>query len=233
MNKLLFFLISAMLFLSSCKKEEVKQKNTRLKTYSFLGMAYTITYNSFNKIDNLKVVNGTNISYTYCRYKADHSLDSIILFNVDGNVYRSIDVDCSNFRITKYDDNVITYNSNGNINTITNFYYYYGDLHYQYSGDSLMIYNSSDILIDKYQISTSIKNPFYITGFEAERFVLYYLLDYASPLSSALLPYAETKKYLESVYTNYTYEGNFNGYPLKRYLGTNTEYVETFTYEEF
>lgn len=248
MKKALFILLIFLLIFVACKKEETKANsqihNTRLKTYRFMNMKYTIDYNSFNKIDNVKLDSAGRISYAYCIYNQDHSLDSIIETDSVGIVTNRINIECTNFKITKYGDNIITYNNNNTINSITNFYATQGTTKYIYLDSFAIAYNEN--INDpqqstgyRFDISNNIKNPFYITGFESERFALYYLLKtFLYPLT-AMMPYADTKITMYYYTLNFTYKGDFNGYPLNIVLGFDTVYggeIElpiNFTYEEF
>lgn len=240
MNKLLFLLISAMLFLSSCKKEEVKQKNTRIKTYEAkYSPTYTekvtFSYNSFNKLDSIEIItNGTKRLVYYCKYKPDHSLDSLIRIIVSNSIRNAIKIECDNFKITKLGYYTATYNNNGSFNTI-------GNSRYEYSGDSIMEYekigNNPEQFIAKYKFSANIKNPFFINGFTDEKLLIMYILD---ENEIDIAPIASSNSIREIsrglLITTINVEGVFNNYPLKENLSYNLINKVTpiiYTYEEF
>ncbi|MBK7638783.1 MAG: hypothetical protein IPJ22_01640 [Bacteroidetes bacterium] len=246
---LIFFVFTIML--SSCKKEDNKPKQTRLKTYTHEYYEripasldkYTIEYNSANKIS--KVIyesNGVLYSTKYCVYTASNVLDSIIeKFATGGSSFYKI-IWTGN-KITKFGTTTLTYNSDGLVDKKT---YLEGDyFRNEYKGDSVLLYfkdiSVPEKISNRYKLSSTIKNPFLISGFEAEAY-LTGILFYYNDASNALLPNIETT---QIAYINgnlwyrrdYTFEGDFNGYPLKRNDLTNTldanRSKETFTYEEF
>ncbi|QQR99029.1 MAG: hypothetical protein IPK18_05835 [Sphingobacteriales bacterium] len=240
MKKLILLLISAMLFLSSCKKDN-SLLGTRLKTFTFKSSLIeeksTIQYNSFNKVDNVKVEkNGAHISTKYCIYKSDHSLDSIIIKNATGTITETINVECTNYKVTRYTsesfDIQINYNNNGTLNQLKSDKITLG---FAYTSDTVSIskkeVGNPTISLIFYTIRKDIKNPFYITGFESEMYiVLGALLSNTHTPYTAFTSYAESKLFT-SGNISFTYEGNFNGYPLKRFFDDG--FTETFTYEEF
>ncbi|MBK7139559.1 MAG: hypothetical protein IPH74_11250 [Bacteroidetes bacterium] len=216
--------------LSSCKKEENKPKQTRLKTYTHEYYEripasldkYTIEYNSANKIS--KVIyesNGVLYSTKYCVYTASNVLDSIIeKFATGGSSFYKI-IWTGN-KISKYGTTTLTYNSDGLVDKKT---YLEGDyFRNEYKGDSVLLYfkdiSVPEKISNRYKLSSTIKNPFLISGFEAEAY-LTGILFYYNDASNALLPNIETT---QIAYINgnlwyrrdYTFEGDFNGYPLKR-----------------
>jgi hypothetical protein len=240
---LLLFIIAITIF--SCKKEENKPKQTRLKTYTYEYYAripasvdkFTIEYNNTNKIS--KVIyenNGVLYSTKYCIYTAANVLDSIIeKFATGGSSFYKI-IWTGN-KITKFGDTQLTYNSNGLIDKkiYSNGEYFRNE----YKGDSVFFYYKpvvgSESLRFKYELSSSIKNPFLISGFEAEAFVTQILFYYNNGM---IAPFANIDILeIGNTTKDYTFEGDFNGYPLKRNDLTNTldanRSKETFTYEEF
>jgi len=243
MKKLIFLFISAMLFLSSCNKEEVKQKNTRIKTYEVKYLTLDplkliFSYNNFNKIDSIEILtSGTKQLTYYCKYKSDHSLDSLI--NTYGANRIARKVECENFKIKKLGNYTITYTNSGFINTFTNDTYLF---RYEYSGDSIMTYqktgNNPEQPRNKYKVSSNIKNPFYINGFKDE-FSLFLCIQFeleAYISDDLFAPYCVTEINLGSQKSTYNIDGLFNNYPLKETVSySNSSYVTTmnFTYEEF
>ncbi|QQR99033.1 MAG: hypothetical protein IPK18_05855 [Sphingobacteriales bacterium] len=242
MKKLLFLLISAILFLSSCKKEAA-QKNTRIKTYEVKYLTLDplkliFSYNSFNKIDSIEIlISGTKQLTYYCKYKSDHSLDSLINTYGANRIARKVEYE--NFKIKKLGNYTITYTNSGFINTFTNDTYLY---RYEYSGDSIMTYqkigNDPEQPEKIYKISSNIKNPFYINGFTNE-FSLFSCIQYeleAYVTDDLFAPYCVTEINLGSQKTTYNIDGLFNNYPLKETVSYSTSsFITTmkFTYEEF
>jgi hypothetical protein len=252
MKKIILILIVFSVIISSCKKEENKPKQTRLKTYTHEYYAriparidkYTIEYNSKNKIS--KVINERNgvlYSTKYCVYTAENILDSIVEKFVDGgsSFYKII---WTGNKITKFDDIQLTYNSDGLIDKKIYFSDSYTRI--EYKGDSVLFYYKEkasvpEVISRRYKFSSTIKNPFLIPGFEAEAYLTGELFSYNNELLTLLQNIEiEEKSYLFGNFwyqTNYTLEGDFNGYPLKRNNFTSTsddnKSKETFTYEEF
>jgi hypothetical protein len=251
MKKFILFILAFSFAISSCKKEENKPKQTRLKTYMHEYYTrtpasedkFTIEYNSKNKIS--KVIyeyNGVLYSTKYCIYTASNVLDSVVERLSTGGqfIYK---INWTGNKITGYNTTTLTYNSDGLIDKKI-----YSDGSYfrnEYKGDSVLLYfkgvSVPEKISSRYKLSSTIKNPFHISGFEAEAFVTS-ILFYYNDASNALLPYLETN---QTAYLNgnlwyqrdYTFEGDFKGYPLKRNDLTNTlegnKSKETFTYEEF
>lgn len=241
MKKILFLLITTFLITTACKKEEVSQKNSRLKTYVYKNASaeekYTINYNNFNKIDNVLVEqNGTHVVTKHCIYKSDKSLDSIIIKNAVGTIIRKDNIECSNFKVTDGTNIKFEYNSNGNISKISNIANK-NSIIISYINDTVAfnIYgsgpNGPTLSFINFTVSKTIKNPFFISGFHNEFAIVPDLLSYNMGYVTAFFPYAETlaKNHISTI--QYTYEGNFNGYPLKR--TSSNAYTQTFTYEEF
>ncbi|MBK9330397.1 MAG: hypothetical protein IPM95_14110 [Sphingobacteriales bacterium] len=246
MKRIIFTLTVLSVFISSCSKDDNKAKKTRLKTYTHDYYAripaaldkYTIEYNSANKIS--KIIhenNGALYKTTYCVYTAANKLDSVVTKYTSGGIY-AYKVIWTGNKITRYDDIDLTYNSDGLIDKKI-----YADGSYfrnEYIADSIFLYNKpvggSEYLQTRYLLSSSIKNPFLISGFEAEAYFAGNLLYYYNSFN-ALLPTIEIKYlgYLNN--KDYTFEGDFNGYPLQRNDLTNSidenRSKETFTYEEF
>ena len=210
MKKIILILTVVSVFISSCSKDDNKPKQTRLKTY---------THDYYTRTPASVVE----------RYAAGWSNNYKITWT--GN------------KITRYGDTQLTYNSEGLIDKKI-----YADGSYfrnEYKGDSVLLYYKEVSVPEKisgrYKLSSTIKNPFLISGFEAEAFVTG-ILFYYNNASNALLPNIETA---QIAYINgnlwysrdYTFEGDFNGYPLKRNDLTNTldgnKSKEIFTYEEF
>jgi hypothetical protein len=252
MKKIILILSVISIAMSSCKKEENKVKQTRLKTYTHDYYTrtpasldkYTIEYNSANKIS--KVIwehNGALSSTKYCVYTATNILDSIVERDPSGTFINYYKITWTGNKITKYGGTQLTYNSNGLIDKKI-----YADGSYfrnEYKGDSVLLYYKEvsvpEKISDRYKLSSTIKNPFQISGFEAEAYVTG-ILFYYNDASNALLPNIETAQiaYINGnlwYQRDYTFEGDFNGYPLKRNDLTNTldgnKSKETFTYEEF
>ncbi len=251
MKKIILILIVFSVIICSCTKEENKPKQTRLKTYTHDYYTrtpasvdkYTIEYNSNNKISKvLYESNGLLYSTKYCVYTAANVLDSIVERFVTG-WSTNYKITWTGNKITKYGDTQLTYNGNGLIDKKI-----YADGSYfrnEYKGDSVLLYYKSvstpEVISDRYKLSSTIKNPFLISGFEAEAYVTG-ILFYYNDASNALLPNIETAQiaYINGnlwYKSDYTFEGDFNGYPLKRNELTNTldgnKSKETFTYEEF
>lgn len=251
MKKIILILTVVSVFISSCSKDDNKPKQTRLKTYTHDYYTrtpasvdkYTIEYNSKNKISKvLHESNGVLFSTKYCVYTGANILDSVVERYAAGwsNNYK---ITWTGNKITNYGDTQLTYNSDGLIDKKI-----YADGSYyrnEYKGDSVLLYYKEVSVPEKisgrYKLSSTIKNPFLISGFEAEAFVTG-ILFYYNNASNALLPNIETA---QIAYINgnlwysrdYTFEGDFNGYPLKRNDLTNSldanRSKETFTYEEF
>lgn len=237
--KNIFFIIGLItILLSSCKKEEIIDTTlhgTRLKTYTKsygYDDRYVFYHNSFNKIDRVENLfeDGSIYKTAKCIYHADHSLDSIIIKYGDGTLYDAIDITCNNFRIIKVYDNIYTYNNDGEIIEIEYISGYYS---YEYSGDSVSIYDNPNgfpkTFFSALKFSSTIKNPFFITGFESEFCIINNLIPWLRYTSN--VPYSLTQLNSAPYIFNYTYEGDFNGYPTSR--SRNDGVVETFTYEEF
>jgi len=258
MKKIILILSAITMIISSCKKEENKPKQTRLKTYThdyYTRTApasldkYTIEYNSSNKISKVILENnGTLYKTQYCMYNASNQLDSITERNASGTLTYYYTINWTGNKITSYttpsgNTTQLTYNSNGLIDKKI-----YSDGSYfrnEYKADSVLLYykdvSTPEVISDRYKLSSTIKNPFLISGFEAEAYVTG-LLFYYNNSFNALLANIET---VEIAYLNgnlwyqkdYTFDGDFNGYPLKRNDLTNTldgnKSKETFTYEEF
>jgi len=252
MKKIILLLSIFSIAISSCKKEETKVKQTRLKTYTHDYYTrtpasldkYTIEYNSKNKISKvLYESNGVLYSTKYCVYNSSNLLDSIVERNASGFIISYYKIIWTGNKITKYGDTQLTYNSNDLIDKKI-----YADGSYfrnEYKGDSVLLYYKElsvpEKITDRYKLSSTIKNPFLISGFEAEAYVTG-ILFYYNDASNALLPNIETAQiaYLNGnlwYKSDYTFEGDFNGYPLKRNELTNTldgnKSKEIFTYEEF
>lgn len=236
MKKVLFILISFSLFFAACEKDKTTSttKNTRLKTYAYkagvVDYLYKISYNSFNKIDKVEWhSNGALLQTYYCVYNSDQSLDSLIQRRPDNSIYLRTNIDCNNFRITKVGFDEITYNSN---NLVDSFINSSNKDSYEYFADSVRLNSFSNFSFTTskftYVLSNSIKNPFLITGFEKEAYLSEYIF-YTINGALSFMPYA----YIQlkgSTNITYAYDGNFNGYPLRRISDNGTE---TFTYEEF
>ena len=236
MKKVLFILISFSLFFAACEKDKTTSttKNTRLKTYAYkagvVDYLYKISYNSFNKIDKVEWhSNGALLQTYYCVYNSDQSLDSLIQRRPDNSLYLRMNIDCKNFKITKVGYDEITYNSN---NLVSSFVTSSSEDTYEYFTDSVRLKSLSKVSFITsrftYVLSNSIKNPFLFTGFEKEAYLSDYIF-YTISGALSFMPYAYIQ--LQGV-TNitYAYDGNFNGYPLKRISDNGTE---IFTYEEF
>lgn len=91
-----------------------------------------------------------------------------------------------------------------------------------------------EVLLEWSIISKNVYNPFRIIGFHQEQPIIYFLFDsYIN--DDTFLPYAYTEKHSlvrgNHIIKTCTYEGSFNGYPLKRIFADGE--TETFTYEEF
>ncbi|MBK8352734.1 MAG: hypothetical protein IPL21_14020 [Saprospirales bacterium] len=87
MKKIIFILTFFSIVISSCKKEENKVKQTRLKTYTHVyytriptsSYKYIIEYNSSNKISKvITEINDALYQTQYCIYNSSNQLDSII-----------------------------------------------------------------------------------------------------------------------------------------------------------
>ena len=94
MKKIILILSIFSIAISSCKKEETKVKQTRLKTYTHDYYTrtpasldkYTIEYNSKNKISKvLYESNGVLYSTKYCVYNSSNLLDSIVERNASAS----------------------------------------------------------------------------------------------------------------------------------------------------
>lgn len=234
MKKILFLFISVILFLSSCKKDN-SLHGTRLKTYTSEDYSVSITYNSFNKINKVEFsAFGIMIATKYCKYKADHSLYSLVLEANDGSYRYATDIECSNYRITKLIPYTLSYNSNGLLEKREN--EDGSSTRFQIYTDSVQLYHkasptATETLFSTIKLNNNIKNPFYIVGFEPEAQVIPFLLTFANIYPNTLcFPSADAELKNGSSTTTFTYEGNLNGYPLKRITNGKTE---TFTYEEF
>lgn len=257
MKKIIFILTFFSIALSSCKKEENKAKQTCLKTYTHVyytriptsSYKYIIEYNSSNKISKvITEINDALYQTQYCIYNSSNKLDSILEKNASGTLTFYYKINWTSNKMTGYTtpggNTQLTYNSNGLIDKKI-----YSDGSYfrnEYKGDSVLLYykplSTPEEISARYNLSSTFKNPFLISGFEAEAFVTGFLFYYNNGLN-ALLPNIETA---EISYWNggnlydqstYTFEGDFNGYPLKRTSSTNVidgnKSKETFTYEEF
>lgn len=252
MKKIIFLFSIFSVILISCSKNDNKPKQTRLKTYTHDYYTrtpasldkFTIEYNSANKISKvLYESNGVPYSTKYCVYNSSNLLDSIVERNASGIMTYYYKITWTGNKITRYGDTQLTYNSNGLIDKKI-----YADGSYfrnEYKGDSVLSYykpvSTPEVISSRYKLSSTIKNPFQISGFEAEAFVTG-ILFYYNDASNALLPNIETAQiaYINGnlwYQRDYTFEGDFNGYPLKRNDLTNTldgnKSKETFTYEEF
>lgn len=252
MKNLIFIFISFVLIITSCKKEKTTEDTslhgTRLKTYSFSFYErvpantdkYIISYNSFNKIDKVEMEdNGVLYQTAYLIYKSDKSLDSIIYRNPDGSFIGSTNIECDNFRVIQYNNITLSYKSNGLLDKKS-----YGDGSYfrsEFNGDSVMFYYkantaSPEILDSKYKLSNIIKNPFLIPGFEKEAPITSVLL-YYNNIFFASLATIEEQVIANYDSRNYTFQGDFNGYPLLRINSSSINPLnrskEIFTYEEF
>jgi len=239
MKKIILILSVISVLISSCNKDGNKVKQVRLKTYTHEYYTrtpasvdkYTIEYNSANKISKVTVdINGALYKTQYCIYNSSNQLDSITEKNASGTLTYYYKINWTGSKITSYktpsgNTTQLTYNSDGFIDRIT--------------------YNkpvsTPEVISARYKLSSTIKNPFLISGFDAESFVTGFLFYYNNN-SNALLPNIEDAQiaYLNgSIWyqSSYTFEGDFNGYPLKRNDLTNTldgnKSKETFTYEEF
>lgn len=244
MKRIIFILTVFSIVISSCKKEENKAKQTRLKTYTHDYYTripasldkYTIEYNSANKISKVIMEhNGALYQTLHCVYTSSNILDSIIERNAAGTMTYYYKFTWAGGKIINTGLTSLTYNSNGLVDKKT---YTDGDyFRNEYRADSVFLYfkplAGSESLNARYKLSSTIKNPFLIAGFEAESYVTGILFYYNNGMN-ALLPFMETEEIGEK---NYTFEGDFNGYPLKRNDLTNTldgnKSKETFTYEEF
>ncbi len=251
MKKIILILAVISIALSSCKKEEEnKVKQVRLKTYTHDYYErtsptsldkYTIDYNSKGKIS--KVIwehNGAFYATKYCTYNAANKLDSVVERNAAGvlNYFYTIETDIEN-RITKYNTSTVTYNSNGLVDRKT---YVDGSyLRNVYGSDSINLYYKDvslpEVLSVTYKLSSTIKNPFLIAGFEKEAFATGLLFYYNNEMN-AFESNIEIQKIPNNYpISNYTFVGDFKGYPLQRNDLTNTlldnRSKETFTYEEF
>lgn len=247
MKKIILLLSVLSVLSGSCTKENNKPKQTRLKTYTHDYYTrttpasldkYTIEYNSANKISKvLYENNGVLYSTKYCVYNSSNLLDSIVERNTSGIIINYYKITWTGNKITMYGDTQLTYNSNGLIDKKI-----YSDGSYfrnEYRADSIFFYYKpvvgSESLRLTYKLSSTIKNPFLIPGFEAEAFVTGILFYYNNEMIASL-PNIEIQEIGTST-KNYTFEGDFNSYPLKRNDLTNTLDVnkskETFTYEEF
>jgi len=239
MKKLLFITIAFLTFFSACKKEnttnETTLHGTRLKTYTKsygYDDKYVIYYNNFNKIDRVENLyeDGSIYKTSYCVYKSDHSLDSIIVRHEDGSLYYAENIEFDGFRIINIDGNIISYNNDG---VIIKNDYGSGYYTYEYSGDSVSIYDNvpgtTKTIFSKLKFTKAIKNPFVIKGFEPESIILGKLIPWLN--YSVYVPYTMTQLNSAPYIFNYTYDGNFNGYPTSRLR--NDGLTETFTYEEF
>ncbi|MCB9032842.1 MAG: hypothetical protein H6553_03310 [Chitinophagales bacterium] len=248
MKKIIFISIVFALFFTACKKEDTPTDatlhGTRLKAYTVKHNSsifkYTISYNSFNKMDKV-VMEEDGLVYrtAYLIYKNDKSLDSIISKNSDGSLYSAMNIECNNFNIvqynTQYTNTTVTYNRNGFVDK--RIYIDESFFRNEYGGDSVLLYYkdnpvSPEVLKIKYKLSATIKNPFYITGFEKEAYITGVIFYYNNSMN-ALLPTIEIQatEYYPLKVKNYIIEGNFNGYPTSRIR--DYEISETFTYEEF
>lgn len=251
MKKIILILAVISMAISSCKKEEEnKVKQVRLKTYThdyYERTApasvdkFTIEYNSKGKI--AKVIlenNGAFYRTVSCIYNASNVLDSVTERNAAGTLTYFYKIECNgDNKITKTNTTTITYNSNGLVEkkTYSNGTYF----RISYDGDSVNLYykdlSVSEDLKETYKFSTTIKNPFLITGFENEAYATG-LLFYYNNAFNALLPFIEIQEIPKNYpSSNYTFIGDFKGYPLQRNDLTNTiienRSKETFTYEEF
>ena len=246
MKKIILILSVISIAMSSCKKEENKVKQTRLKTYTHDYYTrtpasldkYTIEYNSKNKISKvLYENNGVLYSTKYCVYNSTNLLDSVVERNASGSLLNFYKITWTGNKITKYGTTTLTYNSDGLIDKKT-----YSDGSYYrnaYKGDSVLLYFKdvvgSESLRLTYKLSSTIKNPFLIAGFEAEAFVTGILFYYNNGMN-APLPNIDINE-IGTSSKDYTFEGDINGYPLKRNDLTNSldanRSKETFTYEEF
>lgn len=247
MKKIILILSIISIAMSSCKKEETKSKvkQTRLKTYThdyYTRTApasldkYTIEYNSANKISKVIYESNGALYYTEtCVYNNSNVLDSIVIRNAAGSLVNYYKLGWTGNKLTSYNTTTLTYNSNGFIDKKI-----YNDGSYfrnEYRSDSIFLYYKDVVGLESlrstYKLSASIKNPFLIPGFENEAYTTTILFYYNNGIN-ALLPFIEEKEVGEK---NYTFEGDFNGYPLKRNDLTNTldanKSKETFTYEEF
>jgi len=257
MKKIILILSVISVLISSCNKDGNKVKQVRLKTYTHEYYTrtpasvdkYTIEYNSANKISKVTVdINGALYKTQYCIYNSSNQLDSITEKNASGTLTYYYKINWTGSKITSYktpsgNTTQLTYNSDGFIDRIT-----YTDASYfrnEYKSDSVLQYykpvSTPEVISARYKLSSTIKNPFLISGFDAESFVTGFLFYYNNN-SNALLPNIEDAQiaYLNgSIWyqRSYTFEGDFNGYPLKRNDLTNTldgnKSKETFTYEEF
>lgn len=253
MKKIILILSIISIAMSSCKKEETKAKQTRLKTYThdyYTRSApaaldkYTIEYNSANKISKVIYENNGALYYTQtCVYTTTNILDSIVIRNAAGSLVNYYKIGWTGNKLTSYNTTTLTYNSNDLIDKKI-----YSDGSYfrnEYKADSVLLYykpvSTPEVISGRYKLSSTIKNPFLISRFEAEAYLTGILFYYNDP-SNALLPNIETAKtsyYNGNFYdqSTFTFEGDFNGYPLKRTSSNNVidgnKSKETYTYEEF
>ncbi len=244
MKKIMLILSVIAVFICSCSKEDNKVKQVRLKTYTHEYYErtpaklhkYTIEYNSANKISKVIVTeNGNLYQILTCVYTSSNILDSIVERDASGIMTYYYKIGWNGNKITSTNNIQLTYNSDGFLDRKT-----YGDGSYfrnVYGSDSIKLYykdvSAPEVLRATYKISTTIKNPFLIAGFEKEAYTIGILFYYYNAMN-ALLPFIEIA---EVGNKNYTFEGDFKGYPLQRNDLTNSLPVdrskETFTYEEF
>ena len=246
MKKIILILSVISVLISSCGKDDNKVKQVRLKTYTheFYERSpssvdkYTIEYNSANKISKVLLdTNGTLCQTLTCVYNSSNILDSIVERNAAGIMTYYYKIGWTGDKITSTNSTQHTYNSDGFVDRKT-----YSDGSYfrnVYGGDSIKLYykdvSTPEVLRGTYKLSSTIKNPFLIAGFEKEAYTTGLLFYYNNALN-ALLPFIETAEAGYFV-KNYTFVGDFKGYPLQRNDLTNSlpnnRSKETFTYEEF
>lgn len=237
--------------MASCERGEIFTpiKITRLKTYTteILGSerTYVLYYNNFNKIDSVvTLVDDSFYRKTICIYKPDHSLDSLDFRVTRESTFSKWNIEGNNTVLFSNDflDNLTTYAYSNNFKHPTKVIHEDGSYdRYVYSKDSVLQYFKQpddprntypEVLKVKYIISPDIKNPFKIPGFETEQPIMYILFNNLF-FYDTYLPNAYTKIHsyqTQDVITTCTYEGNMNGYPLKRIFANG--FTETFTYEE-
>lgn len=244
MKKIILILSVFSVALSSCKKEENKVKQVRLKTYTHEYYTrtpasvdkYTIEYNSANKISKVvATIDGTLYQTLTCVYTSSNILDSIVERNASGIMTYYYKIGWTGGKMTSTNNTQLSYNSAGFIDRKT-----YSDGSYfrnVYGGDSIKLYYKDvsvpEVLKATYKLSSTIKNPFLIANFEKEAYATGLLFYYNNEMNASL-PFIEIG---EVGNKNYTFAGDFKGYPLQRNDLTNSlsanRSKETFTYEEF